>query len=58
MPTIKYRVGNDWVACQVLAKIDSDYQIRYWDEAVDQYRTLFVKHDDLKFPKFEDLMFC
>ncbi len=58
MPTIMYKVENQWVACQVLAKIDEDYQIRYWDEVTDQYRTLFVHHDDLKFPKFEDLMFC
>jgi len=58
MPTIKYFVRNEWVACQVLAKIGEDYQIRYWDEDKDQYQTLFVKHDDLKFPKFEDLMFC
>ena len=58
MPSIQFQVRNIWIDCQVLAKIHDEYQIRYWDEAADQYQTLFVKHDDLKFPKFEDLMFC
>ena len=58
MPTIKYRTKNNWVACQVLAKIDDKYQIRYWDDGLDQYQTLFVSYSELKFPTFGELQFC
>ena len=58
MPSIQFKVNDQWINCQVLAKIHEQYQIRFWDDSKDLYQTLFVKHEDLKFPSFGDLMFC
>jgi hypothetical protein len=63
MPKIQYQdtsmYGTYWVDCEVLRKIDEDtFEIKFFDNVVDEFETKVVQRDCLQFPKFNEYMFC
>jgi hypothetical protein len=62
MPTVRYldtsMYGSYFVDCEVLRKIDDDtFEIKFYDDVVDEYETKVVNRDRLEFPKFSEYMF-
>ena len=63
MPTVKYldasMYGSYFVDCEVLRKIDDNtFEIKFYDDVVDDYETKVVNRDRLEFPKFNEYAFC
>ena len=63
MPTVRYldtsMYGSYFVDCEVLRKIDEDtFEIKFYDDVIDEYETKVVDRDRLEFPKFNEYAFC
>ena len=63
MPTVRYldtsMYGSYFVDCEVLRKIDEDtFEIKFYDDVIDEYEIKVVNRDRLEFPKFNEYAFC
>jgi len=61
MPTVRYldtsAYGSYFVDCEVLRKIDDDtFEIKFYDDVVDEYETKVVTRDRLVFDWFDEYM--
>lgn len=61
MPKVKYldrsMHGTYWVDCEVVQKVDDNcFKIEVWDEYEEQFASLYVSRNELKFPKFSELV--